>query len=932
VADKKISAEEIKNAANYKALLEKQLELENQLVIAEQKRRDLSGKRVSHSQKEVELLQSQIELAERNLEVINDGHRGIEETINSLEKQSGKEKEINRLKELQKKLQGENIHLYQQENEALIAISEALIANKVAGISINQELMAMVGVTDQWREGITGAFIGAAEHGGSFSEILKTIGEELKTDENILNIFGSTLEKSQEVLSAVVASTLSMATTIDKVQSSVMLSTGEFGRYDSMINEVRVSQLHMAATAEQVGEAITGLFHTVRAFSLLSKSAQKDLVSFTTTMELMGVSGEATAGSLQVSMAVLGQTKEQAIVTQKELLGVAKALKEAPETLVKGFADSASALAKHGDKMLGVFSRLSAAAKALQTDVSVLTGAFGTQMDTFEGAAMSAAKINQLLGAQFIDPMKLMHADEEQRVRMVLEGIEKSGQRASLLENKFGRLAFASAAGISDVADANKLLQMGLGGYDQMIAKSNATAISQKEMEEKATKATDVMKKLASVMQSLAISMEPVVDAVKWLAGGIVKMQQAWAGTTPTIAILVGLMSTAVLTLKAMALARAAGIPLMTTELSISQGMALAKKAEATSRNQNASAMQREATASKNQAASGAAGAGTATMMMAKAKAAMAYGAALLFVGVGFLAVAAGVSMLANAMKGLSGDEFLMTAGLVTAIGVGMYFLGTAVLAAGIQAGVAAAPLLAAGAAITLIGLGLALPITAIALLINQLKSFAPVAIEASSGFLIMSAGLGILAASAVAIAGAGPAAFVGLGLMAAGLGLVALAVNLMSDELGSLGKMFEGIGKFAEAGQVNFTGMVKGVKDLAVAAEGITAEKLTGFSALATVTHRIAESAKVFDQPEVKTGVTRIKETIRTGPAAATLTGGGSSVTLSAESAKILAGEIVNSMKAASSDWKFFLKLGDGSSSDYMRMHNAAAQKARGK
>jgi hypothetical protein len=153
-----------------------------------------------------------------------------------------------------------------------------------------------------------------------------------------------------------------------------------------------------------------------------------------------------------------------------------------------------------------------------------------------------------------------------------------------------------------------------------------------------------------------------------------------------------------------------------------------------------------------------------------------------------------------------------------------------------------------------------------------------------------------------------------------------------MSDELGSLGKMFEGIGKFAEAGQVNFTGMVKGVKDLAVAAEGITAEKLTGFSVLATVTHRIAESAKVFDQPEVKTGVTRIKETIRTGPAAATLTGGGSSVTLSAESAKILAGEIVNSMKAASSDWKFFLKLGDGSSSDYMRMHNAAAQKARGK
>mgnify|MGYP003676508450 FL=1 len=124
---------------------------------------------------------------------------------------------------------------------------------------------------------------------------------------------------------------------------------------------------------------------------------------------------------------------------------------------------------------------------------------------------------------------------------------------------------------------------------------------------------------------------------------------------------------------------------------------------------------------------------------------------------------------------------------------------------------------------------------------------------------------------------------------------------------------------------------MVTGVKDLANAAASISVENLTGFSALATVTHKIAEGAKAFDQPQVKAGATRIKETVinNTGTTASS---GNNTMTLSEESAKTLASEIVNSMKKTSADWQFFLKLSEGAESDYMRMHNSAAQKARGK
>ena len=659
MADGRTPLDDLEKAKTAVQLLEKQRQLSKEAYEFNLKKNKEEQKSLSFAQKKVNFLESEIKLAEENLEYIKGGEEALKRSIESLQielQSTTKTKE--ELHEINLEILRKNEYLrigadaIREENEALITQLETQVDIEAVAGNITKEIQAALGATEEWRKGWIGTLADATDKSLSFLDILKKIGENVTSNEFQGSMFAATMEKSHQILMAVTASTTSMAVAIDKVQSSVMLSTGEFGRYDSMINEIRVSQLHMAVTAEQVGEAITNLYQTVRAFSLLSVSAQEDLTRFTTTMEAMGVSGEATAGALQVSMAVLGQTKEQAITTQKELLGVAKALKETPETLVKGFAESSSALAKHGDKMLGVFSRLSAAAKALQTDVSVLTGAFGTQMDTFEGAAMSSAKINQLLGGQYIDAMKLMHADEEQRVRMVLEGIEKSGQRADLLGNKFGRLAFASAAGISNVADANKILQMGLGGYDQMISKSKAVAVTQKEMEEKATKAVDIMKKLAAAMQSLAISMEPVVDFAKSVIDTFIDWNKETDGyLIPTLAGLVGIMSAIGVYTKSIAILQAARILKTGSEVTATQTLVGMKKAEATARNQNASAMQREATAAKNQAAAGTAGAGTATMMMAKAKAAMAYGAALLFVGAGFAAIAGGVWLLADAVK-----------------------------------------------------------------------------------------------------------------------------------------------------------------------------------------------------------------------------------------------------------------------------------------
>lgn len=933
---KKFTAAELERINTANELFQKQLEIEKNLVAQEQKLNDARGRRASAIQKEMELLDAQISLAEENLKVAKMSDEAMQARINLLD--DSKNKTISQQEELEKltkqlKLFGDGgREAFIKLNEELLATAERMAKVRLAGVSINQQFMAMFGVTNKWRDGVVGAFADASEAGGSFGEVLEQVGREFKSTENQMNILGSTLEKSQEAMLLVVKATKDMAFSVDAAKSSVLLATGGFNNYDQVLNEIRASHLDLAVTAEDVAEAFIRLDSTVRSYSLMTDTTQKQIAEFAVTMEKMGVSTDASAEAMQVSIAVLGQTKDQALITQRELLGVAKSLKEAPETMVKGFADSAPQLAKHGNDMLGVFKRLSAAAKALQTDVSTLTGAFGTQMDTFEGAATAGAQLNALLGGQYLDTVAILHADEEERVRMVLGAIETSGQQAALLENKFGRLAFASAAGITDVSDANKLLQMGLGGYDTMIAKANASAMSQEEMRKRAEKAVDIQKKLVATMQSLAIAMEPVVDFTKSMLDGFIELNTSMkGGLIPTISFLVAGLTLYLMKLKIQAARQMAAVLTGKTELALTGKISVAKKAEASARNKNAAAMQREATAAKNQAASGVTSVAGTAGMMAKAKAAMAYGAALAFVGVGFLAVAHGVATLANAVKGMDLAEFMMTLGLAAGIGVGLFFFAKGILAVGAAGTLGAPGILAIGGAVALIGVGLAIPIAAMALLVDKLKEAGPAAIESGQAFLLLSGGVTMLAAGMALMATFGTPGAMGLIVFAGGLTAVALALKLMGDELTSLGKMFEGLGKFAEAGGANFTGMVQGVKDLASAAKGISVDQLTGYSALATVTHQIAGSVAAFEKPEAKVGATRIKETIRTAPGVKPAASGPTVVNLSKESAKTLASEIVNSMKDSSSDWKFFLGLGDSSASDYMRMHTRMAQKTRG-
>ena len=177
-------------------------------------------------------------------------------------------------------------------------------------------------------------------------------------------------------------------------------------------------------------------------------------------------------------------------------------------------------MAAHGDKMIDVFKGMSAAAKATGIEVSALLQIAG-QFDTFEGAAQAAGNLNAILGGDLLNSVELLAATEEERIRMLIQSIQLSGKSWESM-NKFERQAIASAAGITDMAQAGALFNQSLSAYDEQVTKADASAISQEKMNEMMKEFMSIGDKLKALMMSFAISMGPVITGLKHIADAII--------------------------------------------------------------------------------------------------------------------------------------------------------------------------------------------------------------------------------------------------------------------------------------------------------------------------------------------------------------------------------------------------------------------------
>ena len=393
---------------------------------------------------------------------------------------------------------------------------------------INRKFEDFGFVTD-FKKSKTGRFLSDME--GAFTALGATMASALKP----ANLFAAGMDQ-------MITATKDLFTSFDQAQASLALTTATTGEYNDMLYDLQEANKTFGVDSKVAGEAIGKLHTELSAFNQMSSDTQGMLAETTARMDKLGVKTSVGAKQFDNMIQGMGMTATMANDASMELIALGGAIGMAADTISEGFNTAAQELAKYGSDAIDVFKGLASAAKATGIEMSSLTN-IAKQFDTFEGAAQGAGKLNAILGGGVINSMDLLNGTEEERIRLLIQSMQLSGKNFESL-NRFEKQAIASAAGIQDMTEANKLFSMSLSAYDEMQAKGSEVNAEAAMMEERAQAVTTLSDKLKAIGQSFAIAFMPVLEFMHGFANIILEINDMTGGMfVPAMVGLIGVIA-----------------------------------------------------------------------------------------------------------------------------------------------------------------------------------------------------------------------------------------------------------------------------------------------------------------------------------------------------------------------------------------------------
>ena len=416
--------------------------------------------------------------------------------------------------------------------------------------------------------------------GGPLGSAQEKFVAQIKETFTVSNFLSSVFDKILE-------STIYMAKMFDQMSADFNKATGEGGAYNKVIMDAAVGAAHLGVGLAEAGAAATALHKNYAEFTTFTEASTESLIEHIAVLENIGIS---------------------------------------PGQIAEDFQKAQPIMVQYG-KVVGkqVFKELERQAKATGIAFDSLLS-LTKQMDTFEGAAVMAGKLNAVLGGNLINSTELLLATEAERVEMLKNVIRESGRAwASMSRQEHQMMANIVTQG--DLTKAAGLFTI----------KTREQVEQTRSMEEMTAKAVSTQKKWNLLMQQFAAFVEPIVRALSWVIGGILKFIDTYPPVAYVIKALIGLFALwntgAFLVAGAMAL--------------------LGKTSLAAAAETSASSTIFGGSMVKMGAALGTAG----KFAEQGAVGMLAFGFAVLMVGAGIFLAAAGVAKLVLAFADLQGDQ-----------------------------------------------------------------------------------------------------------------------------------------------------------------------------------------------------------------------------------------------------------------------------------
>ena len=333
------------------------------------------------------------------------------------------------------------------------------------------------------------------------------------------------------LLSKTVESTIMMVKMADTTFATFNKTIGTTGELNNEIYDLSRNNTLLGFTLQETAQAYTSLAGGFVDFRGLSQQNRVELAQTVTELQAIGINADLATKNISFFSKAMGLSTEQSISLSKELVAVAGALEMAPSKIASDFAAAASTLVVYGNRGVEVFKGLEAASKASGVEISNLIS-IASKMDTFQGAAEAAGRLNAVLGGGLLNSSQLLMASEEERIRLVIESVQSQGVQFNDLD-KYTQLAIANAAGIRDMAEANKIFGMSLDVYDDYVAKIAKSSEEQAELEKRIQASKSAQEKLNYIVQSFAVLVMPILDAVTGLVNVFMKLNDVTGGYLP---------------------------------------------------------------------------------------------------------------------------------------------------------------------------------------------------------------------------------------------------------------------------------------------------------------------------------------------------------------------------------------------------------------
>jgi hypothetical protein len=423
---------------------------------------------------------------------------------------------------LQKVLEDQG-YTEQQKRDALEeakAINKDFLDLQTKVKSVSEKVAGHIGVAASFGDTFLGS---AVDLGERFKQMGGALGEG-----GMSGFLGDIVGQSfnfKNILSSVVEFSAKAALDISNLSRDLGAATGYGDKFNKQITTMGAKGNMAGIGFAESASALKTLTTTLSSFNPEAAETNAHVGMTVARLSNLGVTADTSAGVMDVLQRSMGISAEAAADMTAEIATMGKEVGITTTKMMADFKAAQGRLAAFGREGTQVFKELAAQAKATGMEMSKLTEISKTY-DTFDAAADSIGKMNAVLGTQ-LSTLEMLEATDSERIMMIQQQVKMSVGNFDSLD-RYTKMYIAQSMGVSDVAEAQRLLNMSTAEYQKTMNGQQKSADIQKELATATEELVPMMQQLKLAGTQVLLVFKPmitffggVIGVISELIGGI---------------------------------------------------------------------------------------------------------------------------------------------------------------------------------------------------------------------------------------------------------------------------------------------------------------------------------------------------------------------------------------------------------------------------